>query len=269
MASVFARTWTSFYNSLNFFRFHVLVFTFTPLITAAIFYAANGLYPISFIDALFNCVSAMTLTGLATVDLSQLTGFQQALLFILMCIGNPVAASWLIVYVRRQFFRKRLSHIIAEELKRERQGGILAAMRERTMSITRSLSRDHNNNPLNGETHPEKLESRPVLFRRLVARLRPTASPGKSPSSTISGAATPSSSDGAKRKSGLAPRLRTDMIRRIETEPQRVDPMGLVVVGGKGKEREDQAAGKGEQEKIGEAGNDSSEDVHRVLTRSS
>jgi hypothetical protein len=70
---------------LNFFRVHVLALcvfilesqrrnlyaipcsTFTPLIFSAIFYASNGDYHISYIDALFNCVSAMTVCGLATV----------------------------------------------------------------------------------------------------------------------------------------------------------------------------------------------------------
>ncbi|CAE6454324.1 unnamed protein product [Rhizoctonia solani] len=231
-------TWENFYRSLNFFRLHVLFFTFTPLISAAIFYAANGLYPVSFIDALFNCVSAMTVTGLATIDLSQLTGFQQAILFFLMCIGNPVIISWFIVYTRRRFFQKKLSHIIAEELKRERQGGIIAAMRERTMSISRSFSRDHQA-PAEDLSPTDKHYSRPGLLKRVANRAFPTASPGKSPTSTVSGAATPSS-DRPKRKNGLAQRLRTDMIRRTEAEPQRVDPMGGIVddIGGKGKGRE-------------------------------
>ncbi|KAG8698916.1 low affinity potassium transporter, partial [Ceratobasidium sp. 423] len=240
MASAFKRTWASFYGSLNFFRLHVIFFTFTPLISAAIFYAANGLYPVSFIDALFICISAMTVTGLATVDLSQLTGFQQAILFVLMCIGNPVIVSWLMVYIRRRFFRKRLSHIIAEELKRERQGGIIAAMRERTLSISRSLSRGAAEDPMHpSPTDTHGKHSRPGFLGRLF----PAASPDRSPTSTVSGAATPSS-DRAKRKSGLAQRLRPDMIRRTEAEPQRVDPMGgvggLMVdeIGGKGKGHE-------------------------------
>ncbi|KAJ1305946.1 hypothetical protein OPQ81_010663 [Rhizoctonia solani] len=248
MANIFRRTWASFYESLNFFRLHVLFFTFTPLISAAILYAANGLYPVSFIDALFNCVSAMTVTGLATIDLSQLTGFQQAILFVLMCIGNPVIISWFIVYTRRRFFQKRLSHIIAEELKRERQGGIIAAMRQRTLSISRSLSRDHRA-PTGGPMHTPPADthgkhySRPGFLRGLANRVFPAASPDKSPNSTVSGAATPSS-DRVKRKAGLAQRLRPDMIRRTEAEPQRVDPMGgiggLMVddIGGKGKGRE-------------------------------
>jgi hypothetical protein len=65
--------------------------TFTPLIFSGIFYASNGRYKVSYVDSLFNCVSAMTVTGLATVNLSSLTGFQQALLFMLMCMGNPVS----------------------------------------------------------------------------------------------------------------------------------------------------------------------------------
>lgn len=61
----------------------------------------------------------MTVTGLATINLSSLTGFQQALLFMLMCMGSPVSVlvpcvllylaneemkvivSWVIVYTRR------------------------------------------------------------------------------------------------------------------------------------------------------------------------
>ena len=44
----------------------------------------------AFIDALFLCYSALTVTGLSTVNLSTLTAFQQAILFVLMGIGNVV-----------------------------------------------------------------------------------------------------------------------------------------------------------------------------------
>ena len=65
--------------------------TFTPLIFSGILYAANTDFHVSYVDCLFNCVSAMTVCGLATVDLSGLTGFQQALLFVQMCMGSPVS----------------------------------------------------------------------------------------------------------------------------------------------------------------------------------
>ena len=44
----------------------------------------------AFIDALFLCYSALTVTGLSTVNLSTLTAFQQAILFVLMGVGNVV-----------------------------------------------------------------------------------------------------------------------------------------------------------------------------------
>jgi hypothetical protein len=65
--------------------------TVTPLVFAGIFYASNGRYHISYIDALFNCVSAMCVCGLTTVNFSSLTGWQQTIMVILMWIGHPVS----------------------------------------------------------------------------------------------------------------------------------------------------------------------------------
>lgn len=64
--------------------------TFTPLVFSGILYACNGRYHIAYIDCLFLCVTSMTVCGLATVDLSSLTPFQQFLLFAQMCLGSPV-----------------------------------------------------------------------------------------------------------------------------------------------------------------------------------
>jgi hypothetical protein len=65
----------------NFYRIHLTFFTLHPLIWSGIFYGANGRYPVRYIDALFLCFSAQTVTGLSTVNLSSLTGFQQFILF--------------------------------------------------------------------------------------------------------------------------------------------------------------------------------------------
>jgi hypothetical protein len=106
-----ARTWSSFASELNFFRIHVIFLcatslwsssshaeanpwsssTLTPLILAAIFFAANGRYHVSYVDALFNGISSMACCGLATINLSSLTGFQQFLLFLQFNIGNTVS----------------------------------------------------------------------------------------------------------------------------------------------------------------------------------
>jgi Trk-type K+ transport system membrane component len=108
--TVFQQVYSFLDSSLNFYRLHILYLcvvcpclfmtapslttfldsTFTPLIFSGIFYACNGRFHITYIDALYNSVSAMAVCGLASVDLSSLTGWQQVILFIQMCIGNPV-----------------------------------------------------------------------------------------------------------------------------------------------------------------------------------
>lgn len=60
----------------------MLFFIVTPLITSAIFYASNGKNHIAYIDSLFMVVSAMTVTGLNSVLLADLTLWQQIILFV-------------------------------------------------------------------------------------------------------------------------------------------------------------------------------------------
>ncbi|KAG6902774.1 hypothetical protein C0995_011922 [Termitomyces sp. Mi166 len=104
--------WRKVAKHLNFYRVHVMYYVFTPLIFSAIFYASNGRYHIPYIDALFNCVSAMTVCGLTTVNLSMLTGWQQTILFILMCLGNPILVSWVVVLQRRHYFAIKFKHVL-------------------------------------------------------------------------------------------------------------------------------------------------------------
>ncbi|KAJ1025198.1 hypothetical protein NDA16_002703 [Ustilago loliicola] len=104
-------------ENLNFFRVHVLVFTFTPLIAAAIFYACNGETHVNLIDCLFVCVSAMTVTGLITINISTTNGGQQAILFFLMCIGNISAVSITMIWIRRSFFRKKFDRVVRRSAK--------------------------------------------------------------------------------------------------------------------------------------------------------
>ncbi|PFH52155.1 hypothetical protein AMATHDRAFT_79883 [Amanita thiersii Skay4041] len=99
-------------RNLNFFRVHTLYFTFTPLIWASILYGSNGENKIAFIDSLFICISAMTMSGLATVDLSLLTPWQQVILFILMVTGSPIVLSWVVVFIRRYYFAKHFAHVV-------------------------------------------------------------------------------------------------------------------------------------------------------------
>ncbi|TFL07165.1 cation transport protein-domain-containing protein [Pterulicium gracile] len=115
-----ARIWGAIVGELNFYRVHTLYITFTPLILSAIFYASNGQTHISYIDSLFNCVSAMTVTGLAVNDLSSLTPWQQVMLFFQMSIGGQVIISWFIILARKQAFAKEFDTTGADALRTAR-----------------------------------------------------------------------------------------------------------------------------------------------------
>jgi hypothetical protein len=81
---------------LNFYRVHLLIFTFTPLIFSGIFYASNGPSPenqIAYVDALFMCTSAMAVTGLNSVLLASLTTWQQFIIFVRFCLCRWVVRS--------------------------------------------------------------------------------------------------------------------------------------------------------------------------------
>ena len=76
---------------LNFITLHYAYFIGVCLITSVIFWGtATPFRSVSYTDSLFFTVSAMTLAGLNTVNLSELNTFQQALLFTLIIVGSTV-----------------------------------------------------------------------------------------------------------------------------------------------------------------------------------
>ncbi|EJD07960.1 uncharacterized protein FOMMEDRAFT_164765 [Fomitiporia mediterranea MF3/22] len=196
------RYWSEVTRHLNFFRIHLLFFIFSPLIFSAIFYAANGQFHISYIDALFNCVSASVVCGLATVDLSSLTGFQQALLFIQSALGTPVLVSWVMVYVRRQYFAKKFQDLIQAEIEKGK-----AAV-------------EH------GHT-----EGRPSVSQRFSRVF--TVRSGQLTTRERSDKTSAGEKEGKKKRLGLFTKktlrkLRPDMISRMDDAPKRVDPSGWI-----------------------------------------
>ncbi|KAF5353410.1 hypothetical protein D9756_007889 [Leucocoprinus leucothites] len=132
----------------TFYRVHLTAFVFIPLIASGIFYASNGRYHVNFLDALFMCYSAMTVTGLATVNMSTLTPWQQVIMFILMMMGDITTISWIMVLVRKRFFRNHCEYIAAE-IKRKKK-----PLRSRT-ELLRSIAAPKSifYNPL--KPHPE------------------------------------------------------------------------------------------------------------------
>ncbi|KAN0062670.1 hypothetical protein ACQY0O_004860 [Thecaphora frezii] len=199
-------------SHLNFFRVHVLVFTFTPLIAACIFYAVNTEVHISFIDALFLCVSSMTVTGLTTINISTANPGQQAIMFFLMCIGNLSAVSVTMVWIRRHFFRLRFDHVVRTSAKARKRVHDIELQEKREKKLHR------------------------LRLQRIMG-LRPTESTDSSEGhAEQSATSTSSSSDQVdiyaqqpkkKGKSGKRKPLRADMIRRMEGPAFLINPAGV------------------------------------------
>ncbi|PWN49886.1 hypothetical protein IE53DRAFT_122868 [Violaceomyces palustris] len=199
-------------HHLNFFRVHVLVFTIVPVIAAAIFYASNEDVYVPFIDCLFVCVSAMTVTGLTTINVSTSTGWQQAILFILMCIGNISAVSVTMVWIRRHFFRAKFDHIIRNSAAARKKVRDIEEQeqRERKMNLLRlqkmiGLKGDLSDSEEGSENHSSGSSSGSAdrhEMRRAPERKKPQAK-------------------------GRKQRLRADMIRRMEGPAVLINSMGM------------------------------------------
>ncbi|CAM1510129.1 Fc.00g004640.m01.CDS01 [Cosmosporella sp. VM-42] len=113
----------SFIPPINFITLHYAYFIVGSLVFSAIFWGSsdpNGSVP--FIDSLFLVVSTFTNTGLNTVNLSELTTWQQVLLFILLIIGSPIWVSFWTVMARKHAFENRFDHIVEAERERRKRG---------------------------------------------------------------------------------------------------------------------------------------------------
>ena len=77
---------------VRFITLHYAYFISVCLIMSVIFWVSSTPFrSVSYADSLFFTVSAMTLAGLNTVNLSTLNTFQQTLLFILIILGSAVS----------------------------------------------------------------------------------------------------------------------------------------------------------------------------------
>lgn len=116
---------------LNFISLHYAYFILVTLISSVIFWGSSQpLGSVSFTDSLFLCLSAMTETGLNTVNLSQISTFQQIILFILMLMGSMIAVSAFVVFVRLKAFETAFQNFKSdrkEEKAQRKEGGFSRA----------------------------------------------------------------------------------------------------------------------------------------------
>lgn len=133
------RTWRSLRRlcpPCNFITIHYAYFVVTCLIAAVIFWGASTpAKSVRFVDALFVVVSAMTLSGLSTINLSTINTFQQVLVFLLIMFGSAIFVSAFVVQVRKRAFEKKFRIIIEKE--RQNDG-----TRRRTFSLHRNSNHE-------------------------------------------------------------------------------------------------------------------------------
>ena len=125
---------------LNSYRVHLLYFILTILLASIILWSSTAnvansdfSFHLRFIDALFLCTSAMTNSGLNTVNLSSLTSFQQTVIGILMFLGNILTVASFTVWHRRQYCRQHMKTFLAKnEVARGLVEKIAREKREKT-----------------------------------------------------------------------------------------------------------------------------------------
>ncbi|KAM7191114.1 Cation transport domain containing protein [Naviculisporaceae sp. PSN 640] len=104
---------------LNFITLHYAYFVIVCLLASVIFWGSSDpTASISYTDSLFLVVSAMTEAGLNTVNLSQITTWQQTLLFLLIVFGSSIWVSIWTVVARKHVFEKRFEDIVRVERMR-------------------------------------------------------------------------------------------------------------------------------------------------------
>ncbi|KAE8446307.1 hypothetical protein EG329_012054 [Mollisiaceae sp. DMI_Dod_QoI] len=124
-----------FLPSWNYITLHYTYFIFTTLLTSLIFWGTSTpQYSISYTDSLFLVVSAMTEAGLNTVNLSQMTTFQQVLLWFLIVIGSSIFVSIATVHARKQVFERRFRDLVRRQRESRR-------LRSRSRRGSSSVSR--------------------------------------------------------------------------------------------------------------------------------
>ncbi|KAI9633595.1 cation transport protein-domain-containing protein [Dioszegia hungarica] len=200
-------------DSLNFYRIHLLCFTFIPLILSGIVYGISTAYPIAFIDCLFVCVSAMTVTGLVTINLSTLSTLQQVFLFFLMNIGGLAFVSILMIVARLHFFRQKFRHVIEEQRRRDSKRGT-------GFNLSRTLSRV---NPTEGMKEVKRRMSSSLRMGNKVDSPTgegPSTSIGYTPagdgSSTHSSVELKSVQPSSSKKTMASGKIEKVMIRRVD-----------------------------------------------------
>ncbi|KAI2619004.1 cation transport protein-domain-containing protein [Hypomontagnella submonticulosa] len=107
---------------INYITLHYAYFIGTTIVATLIFWGSSSpAYSVGWWDSMFMVMSAITASGLNTVNVSQLTTFQQVELCVLMMIGSQVLISYATIAFRKHIFEKRFEDIVEAERERRKK----------------------------------------------------------------------------------------------------------------------------------------------------
>ncbi|KAI3324897.1 TrkH-domain-containing protein [Xylariaceae sp. AK1471] len=180
------RSLRSLLPPLNFITIHYAYFIAVSLLASLVFWSSsNPRLTISYVDSLFLVISAMTEAGLNTVNLSQMTTWQQVLLWLLILIGSSIWVSIWTVLIRKHAFERHFEEIVKKERQRshDRQNTSLTLLpiAQRLKSLGRSR-----NASATAPSAQFLLSESPQLHHRGGAAILPISAPAnRRPVSTI------------------------------------------------------------------------------------
>jgi potassium uptake Trk family protein len=105
----------------NFISAHYFWVIGLALLGSVVIYGSRNA-ELAYIDALVFATGANTQAGLNTVDVSNLNTFQQAVIYILSMLTNPITINSFVVFLRLYWFEKRFQRLVREA--RARRGTV-------------------------------------------------------------------------------------------------------------------------------------------------
>ncbi|KAI8959840.1 TrkH-domain-containing protein [Daldinia sp. FL1419] len=107
---------------VNYITLHYAYFIGMTIVGTLIFWGASEpKYSVGWWDSMFMVMSALTASGLNTVNVSDLTTFQQVELCVLMMIGSQVLISYVTIAFRKHIFEKRFEDIVKMEREKRKK----------------------------------------------------------------------------------------------------------------------------------------------------
>ncbi|KAF1998151.1 potassium transport protein TRK1/TRK2 [Amniculicola lignicola CBS 123094] len=103
--------WSAFKPSFNFITLHYMYIIGMALVGSILLYPAGEM---PYIDALFFASGAATQSGLNTIDLNQITLYQQVVIMLMACICTPIFINSFVVFIRLYWFEKRFQNVVME-----------------------------------------------------------------------------------------------------------------------------------------------------------